>query len=183
MKRWAFFAAGIWILAIRGGTAEEEIRLSDQDLEAFEDEAVPNEAEATSPGDARWMEREAVSERYDGIIDQLQQELRQIRNVIREVPPEIEALRRRLALLEAGEEPLRREDFSAIWSTYPYLRFEDFDEAIERALERRERREGIRAEIEQKEAELAAMEAERASLLKDLNAALELREAELSGIR
>jgi predicted nuclease with TOPRIM domain len=183
MKRWARLITGFWLTAAVAAMAQDDLRLSDRDLEHFEGDSVTPDANEGTLGESRWIEREAVAERYDELIDRLNQEVRQLRNAIREVPPAIEDLRRRLRLLESGEEALRREDFMSIWASYPHLRFEDFDRAIEQALDRHERRESIRDEIRLKQTQLAALEAEREEAMRDLNKALQLREQEMDATR
>lgn len=156
----------------------QELRLDDRDLAPFEDEgpvAVPEADADAADLPSRSEARDAVSARYDRLIDKLNEDLRQIRIELRERPARVAQARNRLESLQGAETDLRYEAYQRVVYRLPHPYFEDFDDAIEEALERRNVRASLEFEIAENEREIAALEGELAELQGDLDEALRLK--------
>lgn len=160
--------------------AAQDLRLDDRDLAPYENEpeGLPPSVEEglpPLPRPTRNEARDALSEPYDTLIDRLNEDARRIRIELRERPARVAQARHRLESLLAAEKELRREAYQRVVYRHPHPIFEDFDDAVEEALERREVREALRAEIAENEREIAELEAELEAVRADLDEALRLK--------
>lgn len=181
MKRYCTLMLVAWGLAWPTAGAQD-LTLTDRDLERYEEEEPSSDA-GLEEIRTRREEREAAGEPYDETMLALKEQLRNVENELEGLPEKLIDLRSRLATLEASEEDLRREAFTRIVAPYPYSYFEDFDEAINQALERQERRAQLAAEIRETEAIIAGLEAERDGIRNDIKQAYGLKQDEVSDVR
>lgn len=161
----------------------QELTLDDKDLQTFEESGAGSESLPAAELKARRLEQDAVSARYDRLIDQLEQDLRKVRIEVRDLPAQAEDRRSRLKSLEDAEDRLRREAFQRVINAYPYPIYEDFDAAIEEALDRRETRESLKAEIAEIEANIDRLESKRRELIHDLNQTISLKQEAMEDLR
>lgn len=134
------------------------------------------EAEPEPRGESVGESIQAATARYDELIDKLKGQLRQVRIELRKLPQEADRARARLQSMRASEDELRRKAFERVVFRWPQPEYEDFDAALEEALERQAVRDSLVEEIEANERAVARLEAERAELEEDLEQALELKE-------
>lgn len=160
------------------GAGAQDLDLDDRDLQRFEassegdDETRQDSPEQTDTGSSL---PEATA-RYDQLIDRIKSQLRQVRIELRELPLEVERARSRLSSLRASEDELRRRAYERVVFRLPAPVYEDFDEALDEALERQAIRQGLIEEIEANEVAVRELEQERAALMHDLEQALRLKE-------
>jgi Skp family chaperone for outer membrane proteins len=173
------FRTGLLVILLAAGATAlgfaQDLRLDDRDLAPFEGELAPPDEGLPSGPPSRSEQRDAVSERYDTLIDRLKEQLRQLRIDLRERPARIADARNRLSSLRSAETDLRVEAYERVVYRLPHPVFEDFDRAVEEALERREIRAALESEILHNEGEIEALEGRLAELQQDLDQALTLK--------
>jgi hypothetical protein len=165
---------GVLIPALWG----QALQLDDGDLEGFDVDSARNKSVETADKEdtLSFGELEAVTARYDELIDQLKAQLRKVRIELRDLPGRVDAVRTRLKTMEETEEELRWRAFERVVYRWPQPLFEDFEAALEEALDRQAIQQKLILEIRANEEDVRELEDKRNELERDIEQALDLKE-------